>query len=506
MSGAAAGGFPQAMEACATLSVISIGILVVYLLLSATYNLLLHPLHDIPGPRLCAISRMPWWIANYHGDQVSYLCALHDQYGPVVRYGPNDLSYSNGDAWKDIYGYERGRKENPKQEKTYLPPFNGVKNMVTANEQDHARVRRIFSPAFSDRALKKQEPLFQKYMHLLVGNLKKSSGEQVDLVDLFNFTIFDIMGDLTLGQPLGLLENNKYTPWVTAIFSSIKVLGIIQFIEYYPALSALWKLLEPRSIYDMKMNHWNHTKDRVDARLARGSTQPDVWNLCVPDDEKGQAGLSLKEMHSNAEIMMLAGTETTASALSGLFYTLLTHPAEMERAKAEVRAAFASGRDMTLESMGGLKYLHACISEAMRVYPRCRPDSPVLSPKAATWFWGDGFPKVSTNVVVMQAAAYRSPEGWKDPGRYVPERWLGGGSAGEYRDDRRDWHQPFSFGPRNCLGQNLAWHEMRLVAASILFHFDVELCEHETGDWFDQKSYMAWERRPLICRVKYVGQ
>lgn len=156
---------------------------------------------------------------------------------------------------------------------------------------------------------------------------------------------------------------------MTAIFSSIKVLGIIQFIEYYPALSALWKLLEPRSIYDMKMNHWNHTKDRVDARLARGSTQPDVWNLCVPDDEKGQAGLSLKEMHSNAEIMMLAGTETTASALSGLFYTLLTHPAEMERAKAEVRAAFASGRDMTLESMGGLKYLHACISEAMRVYP-----------------------------------------------------------------------------------------------------------------------------------------
>lgn len=89
--------------------------------------------------------------------------------------------------------------------------------MVTANEQDHARVRRIFSPAFSDRALKKQEPLFQKYMHLLVGNLKKSSGEQVDLVDLFNFTIFDIMGDLTLGQPLGLVGLRAMVrPWAYA--------------------------------------------------------------------------------------------------------------------------------------------------------------------------------------------------------------------------------------------------------------------------------------------------
>ncbi|KAK6815709.1 hypothetical protein PG987_016475 [Apiospora arundinis] len=479
MSEVDTGVFQRAVEAGFALSSVSIGLLVVYLLATSVYNVLLHPLHDIPGPKLCAISRMPWWIANYKGDQVTWLCALHDKYGTVVRYGPNDLSYSDGDAWKDIFGYEKGRKENPKQVKTYMPPPNGVRHIATVNEKEHTRVRRIFNPAFSDRAVKSQEPLFRKYSQLLVRHLAKTAGEQINLVDLLNFTTFDIMGDLTFGQPLGLLESNKYTPWVHAIFSSVKVLGIVQFIEYYPAVRALWGLLEPKSITEMKRNHWNHTVDRVNQRLERGSNQPDIWNLCMPDDEKGTAGLTVKEMHSNAEIMMIAGTETTAALLSGLFYTLMTHPKEMETVKSEVRAAFASEDEMTMEALGNLKYLNACIRETLRTYPPCagRTSSPDCS--GGNLVLGRWIPE-NTSVMVNHTATYRSPAAWKDPNQFLPERWLGGA---EYRDDRRDWHQPFS----------------------ILWRFDVALCEAETGDWWDQKAYMAWERRPLVCQVTPVA-
>ncbi|KAK8065043.1 cytochrome P450 [Apiospora hydei] len=110
-----------------------------------------------------------------------------------------------------------------------------------------------------------------------------------------------------------------------------------------------------------------------------------------------------------------------------------------------------------------------------------------------------------TTLLVHHTSVSRSPAAWTDPDCYVPERWLGGAES-EYRDDRRDWHQPFSYGPRNCLGQNMAWHEMRLVAASILYHFDVELCERETGDWLDQKCWIVWDRKPLICRVRPVAR
>ena len=76
---------------------------------------------------------------------------------------------------------------------------------------DHARQRKIFTPAFSDRALKQQEPLFLKYTNQLVAKLKEGIKEDLekktDMVRLYNFCTFDIMGDLTFGEPLHMLDN-----------------------------------------------------------------------------------------------------------------------------------------------------------------------------------------------------------------------------------------------------------------------------------------------------------
>lgn len=133
----------------------------------------------------------------------------------------------------------------------------------------------------------------------------------------------------------------------------------MQFIVYYPVVRAVFSWLEPQFVTDMKMEFFNHTKVRVDQRLARGSQQPDIWNLVAPSEGKGEV-LTLKEMHANAELLMTAGTETTASSLSGLFYLLLTHPAIMEAARNEVRSSFDSAEDISMEGLANLKYLNAC--------------------------------------------------------------------------------------------------------------------------------------------------
>lgn len=66
---------------------------------------------------------------------------------------------------------------------------------------------------------------------------------------------------------------------------------------------------------------------------------------------------------------MLAGTETTATELSGLTYYLHRHPEKMARLKKEVRDAFASVDDMTMAKLSQLEYLNACIEEGLRIYP-----------------------------------------------------------------------------------------------------------------------------------------
>ncbi|KAH6982399.1 P450 monooxygenase, partial [Ilyonectria destructans] len=58
----------------------------------------------------------------------------------------------------------------------------------------------------------------------------------------------------------------------------------------------------------------------------------------------------------------------------------------------------------------------------------------------------------------------------------------------------------FSYGPRNCLGKNLAYHEMRLILSSVLWTFDIEL-EQMNFDWIDQNTYGIWEKHPLYVKL-----
>ena len=65
-------------------------------------------------------------------------------------------------------------------------------------------------------------------------------------------------------------------------------------------------------------------------------------------------------------------------------------------------------------------------------------------------------------------------------------------------------HQPFAWGPRNCLGQNMAMHEMRLILAELVLLFDLKLCDESRG-WLDQQTYALWVKNPLMCQVAPTG-
>lgn len=141
----------------------------------------------------------------------------------------------------------------------------------TASIPEHSRVRRLFSPAFSDRALKQQESLFQQYTDLLMTKLLAIGGRPVDMTIMFNLTTFDIMAELAFGEPLHLLEDSKYTTWVRNMVVHVKALPIIQFIKYYPLLNAVFDLIEPKYIKDNRRASAQHSIDRVNKRLEKGS-------------------------------------------------------------------------------------------------------------------------------------------------------------------------------------------------------------------------------------------
>ncbi|MCJ1241690.1 hypothetical protein MMC14_009696 [Varicellaria rhodocarpa] len=96
--------------------------------------------------------------------------ALHDQYkSNVVWISPDDLSFIDPSAWNDMLMFQRGRESFQKDVIIYGNPPQVVHAVLTANDADHARMRRILAHAFSEKAVKTQEPLVQSHIDILMG-------------------------------------------------------------------------------------------------------------------------------------------------------------------------------------------------------------------------------------------------------------------------------------------------------------------------------------------------
>lgn len=132
---------------------------------------------------------------------------LHDKYGPVVRTGPNQLSYSSATSWKDIYGHVSGRKPFLK---AGLYDDGEAKNVVsTRDPHEHGKMRRNLSHGFSAKALAEQEALVHDYVDKFVRQINVyATGEGgADMVNWYNFATFDIIGDLAFGEAFGSLND-----------------------------------------------------------------------------------------------------------------------------------------------------------------------------------------------------------------------------------------------------------------------------------------------------------
>jgi cytochrome P450 len=109
-------------------------------------------------------------------------------------------------------------------------------------------------------------------------------------------------------------------------------------------------------------------------------------------------------------------------------------------------------------------------------------------------------------VSIPHYAAYHHPLNFLNPQNFTPERWLPPSSPlhnPTFASDKKEILQPFSVGPRNCIGMTLAYHEMRLIVANLLWHFEVVLAEEEMqeGCWLDQTVHLVWDKKPLLVKI-----
>jgi cytochrome P450 len=154
------------------------------------------------------------------------------------------------------------------------------------------------------------------------------------------------------------------------------------------------------------------------------------------------------EIMKTMGIMIIAGSETSATLLSGAVFYLLKNPKWLLKLQEELRDTFGHESEMTFASLGQLRVMQAVIMETFRLYPSAPTMLPRRTGVQGAMVAGTFIPP-NTTVGVPQYAAYRSSRNFKDASTFAPQRFL---DDDEYKHDKRSILQPFSVGPRKFHG------------------------------------------------------
>ncbi|KAF5344797.1 hypothetical protein D9758_014423 [Tetrapyrgos nigripes] len=499
-------------------------------------------LRPYPGPLLAQFSDVWMGWAALRGRRSQLVHELHQKYGSFVRIAPNHLSISTPDALSLVYGHGTG---------TVKPDFYNAfvtiqPSLVSSRDRaEHTRKRKIVSHIFSAKSVVEFEPELHKFVEILLKQwetmyqnalkgMQGGEGENewkgkdgrlwFNCLPWFNYLAFDFIGDLSFGEPFGMLAAGKDTaPAAKDIDSAMKSIergdtSSIETIEI-PAV----EILNGRARYGHPIGvlpkHWRpivglhptYSKGSEDVgamagmaivsvakRLAKPSERNDLLNkLSGAKDEHGQS-MGREEITAEALGLLVAGSDTTSHSIAAIVYYITRDLQVQRKLQEELDAHISDTGPVSYDLVKNLPYLHACINEGLRLFSTVPIGLPRSVPEGGMTFMGHFFPE-GTILSVPSYTTHRDPTVWGgDPGDvefYRPERWLEADK--ETLGMMNKAFIPFSVGPRACIGRNIAMLEMVVAIASVMYEYDFVL-EKEDQELQFKEGFI---KRPLDVRV-----
>ena len=474
-----------------SLAILPFAVVLFYISGLAIYRIYFHPLAEYPGPFLAKLTDLHSTYHAWKGDRHLEFWRCHEIYGPLVRFGPNSLSFNTNTALKDIYGF----KANVRKGDFYsaFPASKDAYSTHSAIDRSmHARKRRVLSQAFSDVAIKSMEKHILSHIRQFCSNLgergfssfsnsgpeKESWTAAKNMSDQANYLTFDIMGDLCFGKAFGMLERPDNRFAIDLIGNAAHrhlICGTYLPIHEYHLDKILF-----RKIAGGRARYMQYSKAQAAERSKMGmetDRKDFFYYLLKAKDPETGLGFKPAELWGESNLLIIAGSDTTSTALAATFFYLVHNPHTLDKLTAEVRAAFSDVEDVRSgPTLSSLHYLRACIDEAMRLSPSVGGILPRQVLPGGMEIDGHGIPS-GTVVGVPHYAIHHNAAYYPEPFAYNPSRWLAGSNTLALAQSA---YCPFSIGPRGCIGKGMAYVEMTTALARAVYLFDMRLAPRST--------------------------
>ncbi|OKL62473.1 hypothetical protein UA08_02560 [Talaromyces atroroseus] len=474
----------------------------VALLFSHVYwTLIASPLAKIPGPNWFFLTSLRLSWEEFQGTRTRTIHRLHQQYGPAVRIGPNEVSFNSLSALRQIYGAGSpfGR---PSAFYRIFSMFGQTSLFTFYSSSDHAARKKIMSQVYSKSAVLKSP---------VADSIQSKTKQFIDLIESDPRTASDLVRSLHFFS----LDNMTWMVFgargaTKALMGELSDRQILSDIEEPTARRYSWFQLHlPRYTRLAMSCSFSHLRSIIDAfgllpgklpsaysglqgfALATFNTHRSYKTSASPP--ASESGLMMRLLHartgnsggkplSNMEIAaecadnLDAGLKTTSDTLMFALWVLSLpqHRRYQERLIMEVKdAKSVRASDMSIlpvDVCDRLPFLDAIIKETLRLYAPIAASQPRTSTQDTTI---DSYHIPAGTVVSCQAfSMHRNPAVYPRPNTFDPDRWLA--SDAETAEIKR-WWWPFSSGARMCLGMHFALAEMKTLLAAIYQTYSTNL-------------------------------
>jgi cytochrome P450 len=197
--------------------------------------------------------------------------------------------------------------------------------------------------------------------------------------------------------------------------------------------------------------------------------------LNAKDPETGR-GFSKDELWGESNLLIIAGSDTTSTALAATFFYLIHNPDVLKELAEEVRGTFDDVEEIVHGAkLSSCTFLKACIDEAMRLSPPVGGALPRRVLQGGITIDNHYVPE-GVDVGVPHYTIHHNPTYYPDPFSYIPSRWIPSKAPkllASKVDEAHSAFCPFSIGPRGCIGKSLAYVELTVTLARVIWMFDM---------------------------------